>query len=77
MFQREGVGGVVDRKLPKLFANFIFKHKSDLTFAFWGLFFSQTFLEMMPTKFYSNETVFSERARGIFRDINVHLRDKF
>ena len=28
-------------------------------------------------KFYSNETVGGEWARGIFCDINVHLRDKF
>ena len=28
-------------------------------------------------EFYSNETVEGEWARGIFCDINVHLRDKF
>ena len=32
---------------------------------------------MVMIKFYSNETVEGEWARGIFCDINVHLRDKF
>ena len=44
---------------------------------FGPLFQHRRMVMMAMIKFYSNETVASEWARGIFCDINVHLGDKF